>query len=91
MPFEFVALVKSNFVQKKYTIPAYDLSDTVIVAGNREDTRFELEINISRMFEFGEGKSIKPRIEFHYLRNRSNAPYYDIDKNTFLLGCEFNF
>lgn len=91
IPFSINLTIKGDFQKKTYTVPANDLSDTVQVADNRVDRRFEIEINISKTIPFGEGKSVKPRIETHYLRNKSNAPYYDFDKNTFLIGVELNF
>src|SRR5207247_1174950 len=80
IPFSINLTVKGDFLKKTYTIPAKDHTDTVVVANNRADQRFEGEINISKTIPFGESNSVKPRIEIHYLRNTSNAPYYDFDK-----------
>ena len=81
----------ADHLWKKYTIPAKDLSDSVVIADNRVDRRLEVRIGVSRTFQMGGGRSLKPRGEVHFLRNSSNAPYYDFDKKTYLVGIEFNF
>jgi hypothetical protein len=81
----------ADFVAKKYTIPARDLSDSLVLAANREDNRLDVAMSLSKSISFGGTRSLKPKAEIHYLRNHSNAPYYEFDKSTYLIGVEYNF
>ncbi len=76
---------------KTYTDPAKDLSDSLIVASHRQDWRTEIELNLSRPLRLGDETSIKPELDFRYLRNSSNAPYYDFDKSVIMAGIELDF
>ena len=90
LPAGFSAALNEKFIHKKYTVPAMDLSDSLALAPNRIDDQSEFIVNISRIFAFGD-KHLKPELEFHYLRNDSNAPFYVFNKKTFLAGLEFSF
>ncbi len=91
LPFSFTLTVKGVYQKKTYTLPAMDLADSVVIASNRLDERFENEISLTTSIQLSEGKILKPKAIFHYIRNKSNAPYYDFDKNSFLVGVDFSF
>jgi|ERR1041384_2702463 hypothetical protein len=76
---------------KTYTVPAMDLADSLTLADHRNDHRYETTVALARPILLGEGKKLKPEMEFHYLRNNSNAPYYAFEKTIVLLGIAFEF
>ncbi|MBI1806533.1 MAG: hypothetical protein HYR76_05720 [Ignavibacteria bacterium] len=91
LPYAFSMAVNGQFNYKRYTVPAMDLADSLVLADNRIDRRSEVVISLSKSFSVGDGKQLKPEVEYHYLRNNSNAPYYTFDKNVFMAGLEFAF
>lgn len=91
LPLAIILTIQARYQNKTYTTAAMDLSDTVVIANHREDRKFESEVNLSKTFSLAGGKSLKSMVEFHYLRNNSNAPYYDFNKNAFTIGFEFSF
>jgi hypothetical protein len=90
LPAEFQIAVKASYQNKTYTIPAKDLSDTLVLASQRLDTRVETVLSLSKTFHMG-ASSLQPKVEYVYLRNSSNAPYYGFDKNTFLIGIDYDY
>jgi len=91
LPVGFSLKFSGEFQKKSYTYAAMDLQDSLALAGNRLDDRLELKLNISKMFGLGGGKHLKPQAEVLYLRNKSNAPYYDFEKSTYLIRLEYSF
>lgn len=91
LPFALTLGGSADYLEKTYTIPAKDLADSVILADARHDFRFDVAISVSRPIPLGQDRSLTPKAEAHFLRNRSNAPYYDFHKQTFLVGLEYSF
>ncbi len=90
-PFALTLTLRGQYASKKYSTPAFDLSDTLLIADHRLDDRWEGAAVLSRPFALGAARTLEARAELHYFRNESNAPYYDFRKNTFMLavGVEF--
>ena len=91
LPFGFSLRAQQVFQSKAYTLAAKDLADSVTISNQRADRRYETGITVSRTFSDGGGRSLKPQLEFHHLRNDSNDPYYQFEKNIILFGIEFDF
>ncbi|HLX11865.1 MAG TPA: hypothetical protein VKS81_03550 [Bacteroidota bacterium] len=90
IPWSFVLSAALDAAHKIYTLPAYDLTDS-IVASQRIDDRIDLQIGLSYPIMFTAQKNIKPRIGIEFLRNSSNAAYYDFDKSVYSFGVEINY
>ncbi len=90
LPYSLTINAGAGFQTKTYTLPAMDLSDTVQLADRRLDDRTEISVEISRPIALGSG-ILKPQVDIHYLRNKSNAPFYDFEKKTILMGIEYSF
>ncbi len=82
---------KELILVKTYSTPAMDLTDSLTLAPHRNDHRYETVVSVARPIPLGEGRVLKPEMEFHYLRNDSNAPYYAFDKSIVLFGIAFEF
>ena len=91
LPFGLTITAKEQVQVKTYTAPAMDLADSLTLGAHRNDHRYETDLTLSRPISLGVGKILKPEMEFHYLRNDSNAPYYVFDKSVLLLGIAFEF
>jgi hypothetical protein len=91
LPAEINVGLQAVIQTKKYTFPAMDLLDSAVVADYRTDNRQEFVISVSKRFNAGVGKSLKPTFEYHYFNNDSNAEYYVFTKNVYILGLEFDF
>ena len=91
LPLDLILEVSLQYQKKTYTYQAMDLSDTIVVASNREDKRTEIAFNFSKNISLGEDSILKLEFEYHTFNNGSNAPYYDFKKNTFMVGAEYNF
>ena len=91
LPFGISLRVQEAFQTKAYTIAAKDLADSLTISNQRDDRRYESGITVSRTFNAGGGRSLKPQLEFHHLRNDSNDPYYQFEKNIVLFAIEFAF
>jgi len=90
LPLAFLGTAEAEVQGKTFSSPAMDLSDSVQLAEHREDSRAEFGLNLSRPVTIG-GRTFKPQFEVHVIRNSSNAPFYDFDKTTFLVGIEYTF
>jgi hypothetical protein len=91
LPFGVLLRAQQIFQNKEYTLAAKDLADSLTISNRRDDRRYESGITISRPFAYGGGRILKPQLEFHHLRNDSNDPYYQFEKNIILFGIEFDF
>ena len=91
LPFALTLGVRGGYQHKNYTYPAKDLADSLVLAPSREDRRSDVSASLTRTFAMGTGRSLKAEIEFHYLKNKSNAPYYDFDKTAWMAGLELGF
>lgn len=91
LPLLFILDLNLHFQKKTYSSAAMDLADSLILAPNRIDARTEVEIAVSKRIRFSQGVIVKPHLEYHYVRNNSNAPYYEFDKNAIAVGLELNF
>ncbi len=91
LPLSILLQAGGGFWFKHYADPAYDLSDSVVVASHREDHRSEFSILLSKKILFANTSVLKPAIEIRYLRNNSNAPYYDFDKTVLSAAIEYDF
>jgi hypothetical protein len=89
-PFDVMLTAKVEYMHKTYTGPAYNQLDS-IVASNRIDDRDEEVVGISRTFPFSPMMKLRPNLEFHFLRNSSNAEYYNFAISKVTFGLEFNF
>jgi hypothetical protein len=78
------------FQHKTYTYSAKDLADSSL-AINRKDNRSDISLKLERSFSIAKENTINLVGEYHYLRNGSNAPYFDFEKNKFMLGLEYSF
>jgi hypothetical protein len=67
-----------------------DLSDTVQLADHREDDHTEFGFSLARPVKIG-GQMLEPHIELQLIRNSSNAPFYDFDKTSILVGIDYTF
>jgi hypothetical protein len=90
-PLAFVLALRTQYQTKRYTVPAKDLADSIVIADSRTDHRSENQASLSKTFLVGQGKNLKLSTEFTLFRNRSNAPYYDFEKNVIQVGLEFSF
>ena len=91
LPLAFSLSIRGLDIRKAYTIPAQQFDSAAATGGNRLDYRTEFLVNLSRPFPLGVGKSLSAELEWQYIRNDSNVPYYTFSKNTFMAGLEFNF
>ncbi|HEV8537785.1 MAG TPA: hypothetical protein VGR15_02580 [Bacteroidota bacterium] len=90
-PFALMLTMQGTTLHKNYTLDALAFDSTATETGRRIDTRLVTEINLSRPIALSEHSSLRPQLEVHLIRNESNAPYYEFDKATFMIGLEFNF
>jgi hypothetical protein len=90
LPLAIQLTVSSQYTDKTYTYEARDLSGSV-VAPNRHDERTTIGVRFSRVFKLASYLRSNPQFEINYLRNTSNAPYYDFHKSTYTIGVEFDF
>lgn len=91
LPLEAKLTARGAWLKKRYTAAAMDLNDSLALAPQRLDTRWEGEIGIARPIPLGGGRTLEPRIVVDLLRNESNAPYYDFGKSAFTAGIDFSF
>jgi hypothetical protein len=91
LPFGITLVARELFQQKTYSSPAMDLADSLTLAPQRDDRRSETDLALSLPLRLGPGKTLTPQVEFHHVRNDSNAPYYVFDKSVFLFGLTFEF
>ena len=91
LPLSLALSFNGSYDSKFYTYAAKDLDEVTVLANQRRDRRIDLIVSMSRRWHITESSSLKPQIEYRYLNNQSNAPYYNFDKNLFLAGIEFNF
>ena len=70
---------------------ALDFDSSATTGGNRSDERFEGEFQLSKSFPIRGNQSLKPHLSYHFIRNASNAPYYDFDKYSVEIGLEYDF
>jgi len=90
LPFTLLFSLEGHVQGKTFTSPATSLAGDTLDA-HRVDRRYEIVLNLSRPFMIAEGKTVSPQLEFHYLRNNSNEPFYDFDRNAILAGIEVEF
>ncbi|MBI1804318.1 MAG: DUF560 domain-containing protein [Ignavibacteria bacterium] len=90
LPYQISFSVEGHIQGKTFTSPATSLAGDTLDT-HRIDKRYEIVLNLSKSFTVLGGKTISPQLEFHYLRNNSNEPFYDFDKSVILAGMEFEF
>ncbi len=90
IPFDISLEVDGMMKQKTFTSPATSLAGDTI-ASNRDDQRYETALIFTRPIPVITDHPFTLTVEFHYIRNMSNEPFYDFDKTVILAGLEFVF
>jgi hypothetical protein len=90
LPYAIMLTAAVEYNHKTYTGAAYDHLDS-LVAPNRIDNRHEEVVGISKSMTLSPTVKLKPNLEITFLKNSSNAEYYDFSFSKIVFGIELIF
>lgn len=91
LPWQMIVKLGYDRYIKKYSYEAFDL-EGLSLAEDRDDTRDLIWFSISKRFsQQGAFRNFQIYLDFYYLSNDSNDPYFNYDNNVFTFGSGFSF
>lgn len=93
LPWRTTVKMGYNYLIKDYAVQAFDLEGESFAAPvNREDTRSYLWLSIDKKFlRKSAFRNVRFFMDFYYMKNDSNDPYYNYDNSVFTFGSGFSF
>ena len=86
-----------GYLPYRYGRPAYSLPDTlghaVELSSSRKDQKFELNVELEKVFKFTNGfaRTLALQVGYYFLNNRSNDDFYRFTNNMISVGISTDF
>lgn len=88
LPRQVILKLGYDYLRKDYDVEALDLAgQPLATAALRQDTRKLLWLNMKKRVS----QSLQFILDFYYLNNNSNDPYFDYNNSFFSIGTEVSF